>query len=138
MELWVGCVAGALTENEFTTYLARPGFEQIAIEPTRIYEFEDAKAFLGVAGLIPRCLPARWVAASWARSSAPASRDRQHSAGDAGDFAGVVRLLQAADLPTAGLCRRCRTSWWQKTGAGSSGPSASRCMGSTPFCVRPW
>ena len=51
MELWVGCVAGALTEQEFHSYLWEAGFEQIGIEPTRIYEFEDAKAFLTGAGL---------------------------------------------------------------------------------------
>jgi hypothetical protein len=51
MELWVGCVAGALTEDEFRSLLAEAGFEQIGIEPTRIYEFEDARAFLSGAGL---------------------------------------------------------------------------------------
>ena len=51
MELWVGCVAGALTEQEFHSLLWEAGFEQIGIEPTRIYEFEDAKAFLSSAGL---------------------------------------------------------------------------------------
>jgi ubiquinone/menaquinone biosynthesis C-methylase UbiE len=51
MELWVGCVAGALTESEFETYLAEAGFEDISVEPTRIYEFEDARAFLSAAGL---------------------------------------------------------------------------------------
>jgi len=50
MELWVGCVAGALTEREFQTYLTEAGFEQIDIEPTRIYQFEDARAFLSGAG----------------------------------------------------------------------------------------
>jgi len=51
MELWVGCVAGALTEQEFHSLLWETGFEQIDIEPTRIYEFDDAKAFLTGAGL---------------------------------------------------------------------------------------
>ncbi len=51
MELWVGCVAGALTEGDFKTYLLEAGFEQVDIEPTRIYEFDDARAFLGGAGL---------------------------------------------------------------------------------------
>jgi arsenite methyltransferase len=51
MELWVGCVAGALSEGEFRTHLAEAGFEQIDIEPTRIYEFEDARSFLSGAGL---------------------------------------------------------------------------------------
>ena len=51
MELWVGCVAGALTEQEFHSLLWEAGFEQIGIEPTRVYEFHDAKAFLAGAGL---------------------------------------------------------------------------------------
>jgi arsenite methyltransferase len=51
MELWVGCVAGALTEQEFHSLLWEAGFEQIGIEPTRIYEFDDARAFLSGAGL---------------------------------------------------------------------------------------
>ena len=50
MELWVGCVAGALEEREFLDLLAEAGFEGASIEPTRIYEFEDARAFLGAAG----------------------------------------------------------------------------------------
>jgi arsenite methyltransferase len=50
MELWVGCVAGALEEQEFLELLTEAGFEAASIEPTRIYEFEDAKAFLGAAG----------------------------------------------------------------------------------------
>src|SRR5262245_3330340 len=51
MELWVGCVAGALTEQEFHSLLWESGFEHIDIEPTRIYEFEDDKAFLTGTGL---------------------------------------------------------------------------------------
>ena len=51
MELWVGCVAGALTEGEFTALLEANGFEEIGIEPTRIYQFEDARVFLEGAGL---------------------------------------------------------------------------------------
>lgn len=51
MELWVGCVAGALTEEQYLGGLARAGFEEIGIEPTRIYELEDAKAFLAGSGL---------------------------------------------------------------------------------------
>ncbi|HET6579378.1 MAG TPA: arsenite methyltransferase [Gemmatimonadales bacterium] len=51
MELWVGCVAGALTEQEFERLLREAGFEEIGIEPTRIYEFEDARVFLSGSGL---------------------------------------------------------------------------------------
>lgn len=50
MELWVGCVAGALEEQEFLALLGAAGFEAASIEPTRVYEFEDARAFLGAAG----------------------------------------------------------------------------------------
>lgn len=51
MELWVGCVAGALTEEEYGKGLESAGFSDIGIEPTRIYQFEDARAFLADAGL---------------------------------------------------------------------------------------
>jgi arsenite methyltransferase len=51
MELWVGCVAGALTEEQYHHNLRRAGFEETGIEPTRIYEFEDAMAFLAGSGL---------------------------------------------------------------------------------------
>jgi ubiquinone/menaquinone biosynthesis C-methylase UbiE len=44
--LWVGCVAGALEENEYRSKLGAAGFEQIEIEPTRIYRIEDAREFL--------------------------------------------------------------------------------------------
>jgi len=44
--LWVGCVAGALEENEYRAKLASAGFETIEIEPTRIYRLEDAREFL--------------------------------------------------------------------------------------------
>ena len=49
--LWVGCVAGALEENEYKAKLAAAGFENIDIEPTRIYGAEDALSFLKDQGL---------------------------------------------------------------------------------------
>jgi arsenite methyltransferase len=51
MELWVGCVAGALEEKEYGRLLEEAGFESIDIEPTRIYRTEDASAFLAGSGL---------------------------------------------------------------------------------------
>jgi arsenite methyltransferase len=51
MELWVGCVAGALEEQEFEALLREVGFEDASLEPTRIYEPEDARSFLEEAGL---------------------------------------------------------------------------------------
>jgi arsenite methyltransferase len=44
--LWVGCVAGALEESEYRSKLATAGFEQIELEPTRVYRIEDAREFL--------------------------------------------------------------------------------------------
>jgi len=51
MELWVGCVAGALEEQEYRRLLADAGFVDVELEPTRIYEFADARAMLAGAGL---------------------------------------------------------------------------------------
>jgi SAM-dependent methyltransferase len=53
MELWVGCVAGALEEREFEAWLREAGFEAPTLEPTRIYRLEDARQFLAEAGLDP-------------------------------------------------------------------------------------
>ena len=44
--LWVGCVAGALDENEYRNKLSSAGFEEVQIEPTRVYRVEDAREFL--------------------------------------------------------------------------------------------
>jgi 2-polyprenyl-3-methyl-5-hydroxy-6-metoxy-1,4-benzoquinol methylase len=49
--LWVGCVAGALEENEYRGKLAAAGFEQIEVEPTRIYRIADAREFLAGKGI---------------------------------------------------------------------------------------
>lgn len=46
MLLWVGCIAGALDENDYRVRLAAAGFEAIGIEPTRIYKVDDARGFL--------------------------------------------------------------------------------------------
>jgi SAM-dependent methyltransferase len=51
MELWVGCIAGALEEMDYIKLLAKAGFDAIDIEPTRIYSIEDARQFLTGQGL---------------------------------------------------------------------------------------
>ena len=51
VELWIGCVAGALEAEEYRAKLEKAGFEAITIEPTRIYRAEDARDFLGGAGI---------------------------------------------------------------------------------------
>ena len=49
--LWVGCIAGALEENAYRSKLVSAGFEQVEVEPTRIYRVEDAQEFLAREGV---------------------------------------------------------------------------------------
>jgi len=51
VELWIGCIAGALLDAEYTDKLRSAGFEQIEIEPTRIYNVADARQFLTREGV---------------------------------------------------------------------------------------
>ena len=51
MELWVGCIAGALTEQDYQAKLRAAGFGEVEIETWRVYNVEDARAFLTEAGL---------------------------------------------------------------------------------------
>src|SRR5437870_7146438 len=51
VELWIGCIAGALEESEYRAKLARAGFESVEIEPTRVYRVDDAREFLARAGI---------------------------------------------------------------------------------------
>jgi ubiquinone/menaquinone biosynthesis C-methylase UbiE len=53
--LWVGCIAGAFDESEYRDKLAAAGFEQIELEPTRIYKAEDARAILSAGTRCGRC-----------------------------------------------------------------------------------
>lgn len=54
--LWIGCVAGALDEDDYRRKLAAAGFEQIVVEPTKIYRVEEAREFLSAAGMDPDAL----------------------------------------------------------------------------------
>lgn len=49
--LWVGCIAGALEENDYVAKLVNAGFEQVNLEPTRVYRIEDAREFLAREGV---------------------------------------------------------------------------------------
>jgi len=75
MELWVGCVAGALEEEEFEALLRDAGFEDPSLEPTRIYEPEDGRAMLEEAGLdvegLSRAVEGRLMSA-FVRATKPA------------------------------------------------------------------
>jgi SAM-dependent methyltransferase len=80
MELWIGCIAGALTELEYIRLLEQVGFGEIGVEPTRLYEFDDAKAFLEGTGLKTERL-AREVAgrvmSAFIRARKPLQEDRR-------------------------------------------------------------
>jgi arsenite methyltransferase len=84
MELWVGCVAGAVEEQEFLRLLTETGFEQPSIEPTRIYQADDARAFLLGAGLEAEAAAAeidgRFMAA-FVRATKPAEARAQSTTG---------------------------------------------------------
>jgi arsenite methyltransferase len=51
MLLWVGCIAGALNDYDYVAKLAKAGFDSVEIEPTRVYDIEDARAFLSGQGI---------------------------------------------------------------------------------------
>jgi len=51
MLLWVGCIAGALDEGDYGAKLKSAGFEQVGVEPTRVYRIDDAREFLAGKGI---------------------------------------------------------------------------------------
>jgi hypothetical protein len=51
MLLWAGCIAGALTDVEYVSKLAQAGFQDIEVEPTRVYNIEDTRAILSGQGI---------------------------------------------------------------------------------------
>jgi ubiquinone/menaquinone biosynthesis C-methylase UbiE len=77
MELWVGCIAGALEEFEYRDKLYRAGFESIDMEPTRVYKSEEARDFLSSAGFDPESvgpeIDGRFISA-FVRAVKPAGR----------------------------------------------------------------
>jgi SAM-dependent methyltransferase len=76
MLLWVGCIAGALQDYQYVAKLAKAGFDGIDIEPTRVYDIEDARAFLSGQGVDVEALAplveGKFIAA-FIRATKPAS-----------------------------------------------------------------
>ena len=121
MELWIGCVAGALEEREFLSLLREVGFEMPSIEPTRVYRAEDAVAFLAGSGLDVEKLSAEIdgkVMSGFIRATKPGSSPTPGDSMTAPsithrhasirramptDLASVERLLVANGLPIAGV-----------------------------------
>jgi arsenite methyltransferase len=77
MELWVGCIAGALEEYEYRDKLSTAGFESVDIEPTRVYKSEEARDFLVAAGLDPEkvgpAIDGKFISA-FVRAAKPAAK----------------------------------------------------------------
>ncbi|MDP2471690.1 MAG: arsenite methyltransferase [Candidatus Palauibacterales bacterium] len=74
LEMWAGCVAGALEESEYRRLLSEAGFVNIGIEPTRVYTAEDSRQFLGDCGVAEADLQAAEgrIIAAFVRASKPA------------------------------------------------------------------
>ena len=79
VELWIGCVAGALEEREYRDKLAKAGFEAIGVEPTRVYRVEDAREFLADKGVDAAAI-ARTASGLTPRASVPALATSKRSA----------------------------------------------------------
>jgi ubiquinone/menaquinone biosynthesis C-methylase UbiE len=83
LELWVGCVAGALEEKEFERLLREVGFEDPSLETTRIYEPEDARSVLEASGLDVNAFAAAVegrLASAFVRARKPMRHERSSSA----------------------------------------------------------
>ena len=77
LELWVGCIAGALRDDEYVTKLQAAGFVDAAVEPWRVYKVDDARAFLADAGIeVDRIAPEidDKVASAFIRARKPEAR----------------------------------------------------------------
>jgi SAM-dependent methyltransferase len=78
MELWVGCVAGALEETEYATRLRDAGFADVEVEPWRIYKVDDARAFLSDSGVdVDRLAPEveGRIASAFIRATKPQAKN---------------------------------------------------------------
>jgi SAM-dependent methyltransferase len=77
LELWVGCVAGALRDDDYVSKLRAAGFTEAAVEPWRVYQVDDARAFLADAGVdVDRMAPEidRKVASAFIRARKPEAK----------------------------------------------------------------
>jgi N-acetylglutamate synthase-like GNAT family acetyltransferase/2-polyprenyl-3-methyl-5-hydroxy-6-metoxy-1,4-benzoquinol methylase/catechol 2,3-dioxygenase-like lactoylglutathione lyase family enzyme len=111
--LWIGCVAGALEESEYREKLARAGFTDIDIEPTRIYHVDEARELLAGAGIdaaaLAPLLDGKFMSAFVrARKPGPTGPraeavDVQIDAARPGDLDAVLALLDDAAMPRAGV-----------------------------------
>ena len=97
MLLWVGCIAGALEDDQYAAKLATAGFEGIEIEPTRIYSIEDARTFLSGQGIdVDAMAPAvagKFMSA-FVRATKPAKAERRP----------IIQVFDPALCCNTGVC----------------------------------
>ncbi len=114
VELWIGCVAGALEEEQYRGYLASAGFSQIEIEPIRIYDLADAQTLLSSLGEqaaeITQAAAGKFLSA-FVRAEKPHSdatlHEQEHDAGDA-----VGNWLRKPDWTSSGCWCGPDTAVW--------------------------
>jgi hypothetical protein len=107
VELWIGCVAGALTEADYLAKLAAAGFEQAGIEITRLYTAEDAQGFLNIEGADLQRLAGQVdgrFASGFIRAVKPAG---QRSGLAAAAATAAVAVAAAAEQPVAATVGGC-------------------------------
>jgi arsenite methyltransferase len=79
VELWIGCVAGALDETDYRAKLTNAGFEQVDVEPTRVYRADDARGALEAAGIdvaaLGEVIDGKFISA-FVRATKPTSSSR--------------------------------------------------------------
>jgi hypothetical protein len=91
MELWVGCVAGALSDDDYRAKLKAAGFTDVDIETTRVYDVEDARGFLSESGLdVDAIAPAvnGKVTSAFVRATKPAQKADEETQKETGACCG--------------------------------------------------
>jgi len=94
MELWVGCIAGALEEGDYAARLRAAGFEEVDVDPWRIYQIDDARSFLTESGVdVDRIAPAvdGKFASAFIRARKPAAK-------------GSIQIYDPALCCSTGVC----------------------------------
>ena len=110
MELWVGCIAGALEERDYVRALAKAGFDSIHIEPTRVYSVDDARQFLTGEGLdvdaIAPAVEGKFMSA-FIRAVKPSRTIESESSSCVREMQPAARWRKACCATTPAIASRC-------------------------------
>jgi 2-polyprenyl-3-methyl-5-hydroxy-6-metoxy-1,4-benzoquinol methylase len=105
MVLWVGCLAGALGANEYRSKLADAGFENVSIQPTRIYRAEDAESFLAGKGIDVHA-HSSWVDGKFMSAFIRATKPDKHTSANVNRSHNVqtIQVFDPALWCSSGVC----------------------------------